>query len=140
MQKQPEFAPYQTINNSYSQVIDVLTKLQTPKSVLNDGAGSENDKSDSEHLLALLEQQFRYDDTQEQKTTKEEAVTKVKGIIQKWIRSTARKVGFSDQDIEKVGGDLYVFGSYKLKANCQDSDIDSVCVVPAFINREYHFF
>ena len=39
-----------------------------------------------------------------------------------------------------MGGELLVYGSYRLKVNAYDSDIDTVAVVPNFIDREVHFF
>ena len=35
---------------------------------------------------------------------------------------------------------VLVFGSYVLELNSNDSDVDVICVVPNFINREKHFF
>ena len=35
---------------------------------------------------------------------------------------------------------LYTFGSYRLKVDTRDGDIDTICVVPNFIDRETHFF
>ena len=33
-----------------------------------------------------------------------------------------------------------IFGSYKINVNSFDSDIDTVCIVPNFVNRSKHFF
>jgi len=33
-----------------------------------------------------------------------------------------------------------IFGSQELVSNSKESDIDSICVVPKFVEREKHFF
>lgn len=35
---------------------------------------------------------------------------------------------------------LKVFGSYRLKTNSHDGDIDMLCIVPEYFSREKHFF
>jgi len=39
-----------------------------------------------------------------------------------------------------LGYGLKVFGSYRLKTNSHDGDIDMLCIVPEFFSREKHFF
>lgn len=44
------------------------------------------------------------------------------------------------QDWKEWGYGLKVFGSYKLKTNSCDGDIDMICIVPEYFSREKHFF
>jgi poly(A) polymerase Pap1 len=39
-----------------------------------------------------------------------------------------------------LGYGLKVFGSYRLKTNSHDGDIDMLCIVPEYFSREKHFF
>lgn len=43
-------------------------------------------------------------------------------------------------DYHSYGYGLRVFGSYRLKTNSFDGDIDMICVVPEYFSREKHFF
>ena len=43
-------------------------------------------------------------------------------------------------DFEEIGYGLKVFGSFRLKTNSYDGDIDLLCVVPEYFIRELHFF
>jgi poly(A) polymerase Pap1 len=43
-------------------------------------------------------------------------------------------------DFEEVGYGMKVFGSFRLKTNSYDGDIDILCVVPEYFSREQHFF
>lgn len=44
------------------------------------------------------------------------------------------------KDFETYGFGLKVFGSYKLKTNSIDGDIDMICIVPDYFSKEKHFF
>uniref|UniRef100_A0A0N4ZLV0 Poly(A) polymerase n=1 Tax=Parastrongyloides trichosuri TaxID=131310 RepID=A0A0N4ZLV0_PARTI len=58
--------------------------------------------------------------------------------FKKWVRDTSKgKIG--DECIDKVGGKLFTFGSYRLGVNNPGADIDSLCVAPRHINRADFF-
>lgn len=44
-----------------------------------------------------------------------------------------------DQQLSSQYG-LKIFGSYSLRANSFDADIDMICIVPEHFSREKHFF
>ena len=60
-------------------------------------------------------------------------------IIKLWSFTIA-KSKFPENIASQMEAKLYTFGSYRLNVNTNDADIDTVCVVPNFINREDHFF
>ncbi|VDD89725.1 unnamed protein product [Enterobius vermicularis] len=42
-------------------------------------------------------------------------------------------------EVEKVGGKLFVFGSYRLNVHTRGADIDSLCVAPRHVDRNEFF-
>lgn len=42
--------------------------------------------------------------------------------------------------LKELGYGLKIFGSFSLKTNSFDGDIDMICVVPEFFSRERHFY
>ena len=52
--------------------------------------------------------------------------------VKKWL------FGINPNVSDKCG--LEIFGSYRLGVNSSDSDIDAVCIVPPYVERERHFF
>lgn len=61
-------------------------------------------------------------------------------MVSQWMKDIAKNTKQGEFDFEEHGYGLKVFGSYCLKTNSFDGDIDMVCIVPEFINRERHFF
>lgn len=50
-----------------------------------------------------------------------------------------------DKDIDyeqllQLGYGLKIFGSFSLRTNSIDGDIDMICIVPDFVSREKHFY
>jgi len=54
-------------------------------------------------------------------------------IVDSWLAANC------SQDLPEEYG-LKIFGSYSLKANSFDGDIDMICIVPESFSREKHFF
>ena len=61
-------------------------------------------------------------------------------IVNQWLADIAKLTKHPEFDFEEFGYGLKVFGSYRLKTNSYDGDIDMLIIVPEFINRERHFF
>lgn len=118
--------------------MDLLNKLKTPYSILNSNFSSKSEKEDTYHLDQILKDDIAYD---ENHVDHKEIIIKLKYLIRIWIKGLL----ILKNDILKntnniFKGELLVFGSLKLDSFTKDSDIDTVCVVPNFINREEDFF
>ena len=61
-------------------------------------------------------------------------------IVHEWIKNCGQKEGKDQETIEKSGGKIFTFGSYRLGVNGPNSDIDALCVAPRHIDRTKHFF
>lgn len=117
---------------------DLLNKLKSPYSILNSNFSTKSEKEDTYHLDQILKDDIAYD---ENYVEHKEIIIKLKYLIRIWIKDLL----ISKSDLLKntnniFKGELLVFGSLKLDSFTRDSDIDTVCVVPNFINREEDFF
>ncbi|CEF69818.1 Nucleotidyl transferase domain and Poly(A) polymerase, RNA-binding domain and Poly(A) polymerase, central domain and Nucleotidyltransferase, class I, C-terminal-like domain and Poly(A) polymerase family-containing protein [Strongyloides ratti] len=94
-----------------------------------------------EFLTAKLEEVLRnYNlfETKEGIEKRIEVLRVLNAKFKKWVRDTSKgKIG--DECIDKVGGKLFTFGSYRLGVNNPGADIDSLCVAPRHINRSDFF-
>jgi poly(A) polymerase len=61
-------------------------------------------------------------------------------LIKEWVYNTALKRRLSMDVASKAGGDLYISGSFRLGIHESTSDIDALCVVPTFVDRDEDFF
>ncbi|KRX06456.1 Nucleotidyltransferase, class I, C-terminal-like [Pseudocohnilembus persalinus] len=119
----------------------MLINLQQPHSIINQNEGGQFDEIVSSQIKQILEKQFFYSETQDQKEFKKQIVENLRNLVKKWIKDIAVQTPYLNQDkLDKVGGDLRVFGSFTLDVNSQESDIDTVCIAPKFVSREEHFF
>ena len=57
-----------------------------------------------------------------------------------WVKECGRLENKDQETIEKSGGKIFTFGSFRLGVNSPNSDIDLLCVVPRHIKRTEHFF
>lgn len=76
-----------------------------------------------------------------QKQLKDEALKFVKNSVEEWSVSIAKNERKINKDeLPNYTAKVLTFGSYVLDLRSNSSDIDLVCVVPHFINRDDHFF
>lgn len=90
---------------------------------------------------------------------KENAVSLLQDVVGKWMEDvfiewkTAQDkakrnfmvicevlVDISFEELKEMGYGLKIFGSFSLKTNSIDADVDMICVVPEFFSREKHFY
>jgi poly(A) polymerase len=76
-----------------------------------------------------------YNDSHESSNIKERIITELSTIVDQWMADIATTTKHPNFDFAELGYGLKVFGSYRLKTNSYDGDIDMLCIVPEFINR-----
>jgi len=65
----------------------------------------------------------------------------LESVVEEWSLSIAQnEKKISREEMSNYTARVLLFGSYVLGLNSNDSDVDVICVVPNFINREKHFF
>ena len=113
--------------------------LLQPHRILLKAESDPEDLSESLHIEHLITDEFNFYESELESKHKEEILGKLISIIKLWS-FTISKSKFPENIASQMEAKLYTFGSYRLNVNTNDADIDTVCVVPNFINREDHFF
>ncbi len=98
------------------------------------------DEVETSVLKKILRDEFKLEETPESADLLKEVLTKLRNIIKDWVRQTAIDKKLSPEVAAKAGGELYISGSFRLGVHGSTSDIDALCVVPRFVDREQHFF
>uniref|UniRef100_A0A0N5A7P3 Poly(A) polymerase n=1 Tax=Syphacia muris TaxID=451379 RepID=A0A0N5A7P3_9BILA len=65
---------------------------------------------------------------------RKEVLKSINSLVKKWVRQK-----MPPSEVEKVGGKLFVFGSYRLNVHTRGADIDSLCVTPRHVDRNEFF-
>ena len=66
-------------------------------------------------------------------------VEELDSLVKHWVRNKVSKQGMRKNYVERVGGKVVTYGSFKLGVVDKDSDLDLLAVVPRFVNREEFF-
>lgn len=64
---------------------------------------------------------------------------KLNVLVKSWIRDCSVANNMLPEVAEKVGGQIYTFGSYRLGVHGKGADIDALLVAPRNIKRENYF-
>uniref|UniRef100_A0A914D405 Polynucleotide adenylyltransferase n=1 Tax=Acrobeloides nanus TaxID=290746 RepID=A0A914D405_9BILA len=64
---------------------------------------------------------------------------RINSLVKAWVRKVSIQKKIPDEYLDKVGGKLYTFGSYRLGVHTRGADIDSLCVAPRHIDRADFF-
>lgn len=64
---------------------------------------------------------------------------KLNVLVKQWIKETSLARNYPPNAVDRVGGKIYVFGSYKLGVHNKGADIDALCFAPRHIPREEFF-
>ncbi|KAI8971476.1 Poly(A) polymerase [Mycotypha africana] len=92
----------------------------------------------TEQLEAVLKEQNMYD-TKEIVQQRKEALEHLNELTRKFVRAVCIRRKVPTHLTEKAGGTVVTYGSYRLGVNSADADIDALCVVPKFVQREDFF-
>lgn len=119
---------------------EILTQiLREPHRFLIKASSDPEDYLETQEIESLLKDEFQFYESVAEAKHKEEVLGRLISIIKQWSFTIA-KSKFPESIAQQIEAKLYTFGSYRLNVNTNDADIDTVCVVPNFINREEHFF
>ena len=66
-------------------------------------------------------------------------VAEINTLVKQWIRTEGMRQGMDWRQVERVGGKVVTYGSFKLEVVEKDSDMDLLAVVPKHVSREDFF-
>lgn len=119
------------------------TSVQTPQEnevePFSITRGSPEDEEETAKLKILLKEEFKIEEREDMSTLFEQVLTGLRQIIKDWVYLIAIKRKQPPEIAEKAGGGLYTSGSFRLGVHGGSSDIDALCVVPRFVDREEDF-
>lgn len=119
----------------------LLSILNTPHSVLDSSVSTKHDEDDTLYISHFLKEEMDLNEPIESLSYKSEILLKIKYIIRNlvvFLHERLFKTEIKPPNLFK--GELLPFGSYILQSYTKNSDIDTVCIVPKFVNRDEHFF
>ncbi|XWS12004.1 hypothetical protein CRYUN_Cryun37aG0053000 [Craigia yunnanensis] len=79
-------------------------------------------------------------ESKEEAAKREEVLCRIQEIVTDWVKQLTRLRGYTDQMVEDANAVIFTFGSYRLGVHGPDSDVDTLCVGPSYVNREEDFF
>ena len=112
----------------------IQESLLTPHSILSPKSSPSSDLLLSEELSSKLKTTYEYEDTPSDRESKDQVFQELKSLIDSWFSSTAKALN------QTASGQFLVFGSFRMGVNHRDSDLDTICIAPNFVNRDTHFF
>ena len=101
---------------------------------------SHDDEKELYKLKIILRDEFKFEVSTERSLVLTEVLSRLRKLIKDWVYQTALKRKLSPETASKAGGELYVSGSLRLGVHEVCSDLDALCVVPRFVDRDEDFF
>ena len=98
------------------------------------------DWCEEQRMIRILSEDYNQYESRDKQRLKLIILGKLQTIIQDWIKECGRKNGEDEQTVNKSGGKIFTFGSYKNKVSGPNSDIDTLVVAPRHIDRARDFF
>ncbi|PAV69755.1 hypothetical protein WR25_25300 isoform A [Diploscapter pachys] len=91
-----------------------------------------NDLMDCLVKLNILE-------SQQELANRIEVLRKVNSLVKEWVKQVSIAKQVPPEQLDKVGGKLFTFGSYRLGTHTRGADIDSLAVAPRHVDRSDFF-
>lgn len=98
------------------------------------------DEKELQKLRIILRDEFKSTETADYNLVLNQVLASLRKLVKDWVYNTALKHKISPNIVSKVGGEVHMSGSLKLGVYGTSSDIDILCVVPHFVDRENDFF
>ncbi|GAA94903.1 uncharacterized protein L969DRAFT_89839 [Mixia osmundae IAM 14324] len=70
---------------------------------------------------------------------RESVLGRLDGMVKEFVRRACQLRGRSQSEIDEAGGKIFTFGSYRLGVHGPGADIDTLCVVPVYVERADFF-
>eukprot|EP00871_Galdieria_phlegrea_P005634 jgi/Galph1/6071/GphlegSOOS_G4728.1 len=80
-----------------------------------------------------------YESTKEAQR-REQVLAELHQLINEWVRRVSLAQGISEDIVNETEAKLFTFGSYRLGVNPPNADIDTLCIVPRYIERNRDVF
>ncbi|KAF7843926.1 nuclear poly(A) polymerase 1 [Senna tora] len=93
----------------------------------------------NKHLEKILEDVGVYE-SREEAIRREEVLGRLDQIVKSWVKNVTQKKGFIKHMVEEANAKIFSFGSYRLGVHGPGTDIDTLCVGPRHVDRDYDFF
>ncbi|KAH7722431.1 poly(A) polymerase gamma-like protein [Aphelenchoides avenae] len=77
-------------------------------------------------------------ETEEELQQRLDVLRRINALVKQWVKKVSEGKVPPDQ-LDRVGGKLFTFGSYRLGVHTRGADIDSLCVAPRHVDRSDFF-
>ncbi len=98
------------------------------------------DEKETCNLRVILRDEFKLEETAERTALLNNVLSKLHKLVEDWIHRTALKRKLTPEAAALAGGELFISGSLRLGVHGSSSDVDTLCVVPRFVDRDEDFF
>lgn len=107
-------------------------------SAISTAAPKPDDIVKTKNLEKALEP-YNVFESEEELNHRMEILAKLNTLVKEWVRDVSVSKNMPPQLAEKLGGNIYTFGSYRLGVHHKGADIDALCVAPRNIERTDYF-
>lgn len=116
----------------------------TPGAVLDASVSDPGFAQDDAAIDSLLRNEFNLMESQADREKKELALLRLNDILKSWMNQVNQMVGVppdpSGTPSISNSAILLCYGSYKLGVSTPTGDMDTLVLVPKYVNRDVHFF
>ncbi|EME32553.1 poly(A) polymerase [Galdieria sulphuraria] len=93
----------------------------------------------SRELEEFLHNRNLYENNKEAQR-REQVLAELHQLINEWVRRVSRSQGIAEEIVSETEAKLFTFGSYRLGVNPPNADIDTLCIVPRYVERNRDVF
>ena len=114
------------------------TKYQAKYKALNEAPPTGDDHYNDKCLESFMRRNIVLESDANMKK-RNDILEEIKRMFVTFIQKVAKSMNMSEDEAANAGGLIFISGSHRLNVREPGADIDTVCVAPAFVNRD-HFF
>ncbi len=98
------------------------------------------DEKESNKLRVWIQEQFGLSSSVSATPASKEVLLKLQITVKDWVQKVAARKHLPLDVAAKAGGAIFTSGSYRLGVHSANSDVDALCIVPYFVERDADFF